>query len=319
MDMFDHILSSRNKRMKEIKKYTSIIRYGKLSTADIIKEGDIISISEKVDGANASFTRDCENPLGVTCYSRNNTLGIGNTLRGFYDWVTNNIVPIKEELNPNFRYIGEWTCPHKVKYKEEYTNVFLLFSIWDEEKEQYLSDEIVISEAERLGLKTVEYFYYGEFISYEHMQTFIGKSNITEIPDTGEGIVVKNADYFDRFGKQVFVKLVSESFAELQPQKLPKNPNIYEKEIAIIKTVLTKPRVEKIIYKLIDENVLTKEEIVIENMGKLIKLLGNKVYEDIMKEESETLCNFEEKFIKKQIGKIIPYLLKEILIEIDCI
>lgn len=299
--------------MKEIKKYTDIIRYGKASAQGIIKEGDKISITEKIDGANASFTADKENTNGVSCYSRRLILNEENTLRGFYKWVNDNIVPIKDKLNPNYRYIGEWLVSHKVQYQEDKYQQFYMFSIWDENKEEYVSDEIVISEAERLGLKTVEYFYIGDFISYEHMSSFIGKSNITKIPDTGEGIVVKNSNYFDKYGKQVFVKLVSENFAEIQKQKLPKNPNIHEKEIVIIKTVLTKPRVDKLMHKLVDENKLTRDEFAIENMKKLIKLLGNKVYEDMIKEESEILRQVEDKVLKKQIGKILPQIIKDVL------
>lgn len=301
--------------MKEIKKYTDIIRYGKSSTQGVIKEGDIISITEKIDGANASFTYDVDNPLGVSCYSRRLPLTNDNTLRGFYGWVSDNIVPIKEKLNPRYRYIGEWLVSHKIQYQEDRYNQFYMFSIWDEETEQYLSDDIVISEAERLGLKTVEYFYRGEFISYEHMSSFIGKSNMTKVPNMGEGIVVKNSNYFDNFGKQVFVKLVSEKFAEVQKQKLPKNPNINEKEVAIIKSILTKPRVEKLMLKLVDEGLMNKDDFVIENMGKLLKLLGNRVLEDMIKEEKDTLANIEEQFLKKQIGKILPLTLKEVLKE----
>ena len=301
--------------MKEIKKYTDIVRYGKASTRDVLQVGDIISITEKIDGANASFTYDVDNPLGVSCYSRRLPLTNDNTLRGFYGWVSDNIVPIKEKLNPRYRYIGEWLVSHKIQYQEDRYNQFYMFSIWDEETEQYLSDDIVISEAERLGLKTVEYFYRGEFISYEHMSSFIGKSNMTKVPNMGEGIVVKNSNYFDNFGKQVFVKLVSEKFAEVQKQKLPKNPNINEKEVAIIKSILTKPRVEKLMLKLVDEGLMNKDDFVIENMGKLLKLLGNRVLEDMIKEEKDTLANIEEQFLKKQIGKILPLTLKEVLKE----
>ena len=301
--------------MKEIKKYTDIVRYGKASTRDVLQVGDIISITEKIDGANASFTYDVDNPLGVSCYSRRLPLTNDNTLRGFYGWVSDNIVPIKEKLNPRYRYIGEWLVSHKIQYQEDKYYQFYMFSIWDEETERYLSDDIVISEAERLGLKTVEYFYQGEFISYEHMSSFIGKSNMTKVPNMGEGIVVKNSNYFDNFGKQVFVKLVSEKFAEVQKQKLPKNPNINEKEVAIIKSILTKPRVEKLMLKLVDEGLMNKDDFVIENMGKLLKLLGNRVLEDMIKEEKDTLANIEEQFLKKQIGKILPLTLKEVLKE----
>ncbi|MCX0396281.1 RNA ligase family protein [Clostridium perfringens] len=300
--------------MKEIKKYTDVVRYGKSSTQGVIQEGDIISITEKIDGANASFCIDNENALGVSCYSRNNLLTEENRLRGYYDWILDNIVPIKEELNPNYRYFGEWLVKHKVIYKEENYYKFYLFSIWDDEKQMYLSDEIVRSEAERLGLLTVEYFYYGKYISFEHLMSFVGKSELTEEPNTGEGIVVKNVSYFDNYGRQVFVKLVSDKFREVQQQKKPKNPNVDSKVIETIKSVLTKARVSKLIHKLVDEGLL-KEDFSIEDMGTILKELKDKPYQDIIKEEPELIGNIEEKIIKRTIGKNIPNIVKEVLKE----
>lgn len=300
--------------MKEIKKYTDIIRYGKAGTQDVIKEGDYISITEKIDGANASFCLDNENPLDVSCYSRNQPLTEENRLRGYYDWIINNITPIKEKLNPNYRYIGEWLVSHKVVYKEDAYYNFYLFSIWDEENEQYLHDDIVKAESKRLGLKTPEYFYEGEYISFEHLMNFVGKSNLTLEPNTGEGVVVKNVNYTDRFGKQMFVKLVSEKFAEVQKQKLPKNPNQDNAFILAIQSVLTKARVEKILYKLVDEQLIF-EHYGIEDMGTILKLLGNRVAEDIHKEEFETIKNIEEGVFKRILGKKLPVIVKEILKE----
>ncbi|MGL5765010.1 MAG: RNA ligase family protein [Sarcina sp.] len=303
--------------MKEIKRYTSIVRYGKSSTRGVIKEGDIISITEKIDGSSVSFTKDDDNFLGVTCFSRRQTLTPEDTLLGYYGWIRENVAPIKDRLNPNYRYMGEWTLPRKVKYKEEYTKQFFLFSIWDEETEQYLNDGIVRAEAFRLGLQTVEYFYYGEFISYEHISSFVGKSNITEIPDTGEGIVVKNVNYRNKAGDQVFVKIVTEAFAEMQSQRLPKNPNIFDTETGIIRSVLTKPRVDKMMLNLVDEGLLTREEFSLENMIKLIKLLMPRIKEDLYKEESETLEQLEEKLVNKVIGRVLPVIIREVVKEYE--
>ena len=298
--------------MKEIKKYTKVVRYGKSETIDVLKQGDIISITEKIDGANASFRIDNTNDLGISCYSRNNPLDEHNTLGGFYNWVRDNIVPTKQLLNPNYIYFGEWLIKHKVIYKEEYYNNFYLFSIYDIEKEEYLSDEIVIEEARRLNLKTVECFYYGEFKDYEHLKTFIGKSNMTEIANTGEGIVVKNVNYKDRFGKQMFVKLVTDKFAEVQKQKKPKNP--CDEVVILTKQVVTKPRIEKILFKLVDENKL-KQDYTIEDMGAILKLLTPIVYEDVMEEESEMFINYEKEKVKRTIGKVVPAIVKEVLKE----
>lgn len=125
----------------------------------MFKEGDYITITEKIDGTNASFTLDEENTLGVSCYSRNKLLDEENTLQGFYIWVNENIVPIKDKLDPNYKYIGKWSVKNKVTYKKECYKQFYLFSIWYNITGEYLSDEIIIKEANRLGLKTVPYFF----------------------------------------------------------------------------------------------------------------------------------------------------------------
>lgn len=299
--------------MKEIKKYTDIVRYGKSYTENVLKKGDYITITEKIDGANASFRLDETNPLGVSCYSRNNFLTENLRLNGFYDWVIENIIPIKEKLNPNYIYYGEWSCPHKVKYKEEYTRKFFMFSIWDIELNQYVSDEIVKSEASILNLKTVPYFYEGEYVSFEHLMSFVGKSNLSLVQDNGEGIVVKNVDYFDKYGRQVFVKLVSEKFAEVQKQKLPKNPNVAEGLVSLVKATLTQARIEKMIFKLVDEELL-KSDYTIEDMGLILKLLGSRIFEDIMKEESEYYIKYETHEIKRTIGKNLPPIVREIIL-----
>ena len=298
--------------MKEIKKYTKVIRYGKTETLDVLKQGDIISISEKIDGANASFRIDETNDLGISCYSRNNPLNEHDTLSGFYNWVVDNILPIKEQLNPNYIYFGEWLVKHKVVYKEEYYKNFYLFSIYDIDKEEYIDELLMRKEANRLKLKTVECFYYGEFRDYEHLKTFIGKSNMTEVVNTGEGIVVKNVNYKDRFGKQMFVKLVTDKFAEVQKQKKPKNP--CDEVVILTKQVVTKPRIEKILFKLVDENKL-KQDYTIEDMGAILKLLTPIVYEDVMEEESEMFINYEKEKVKRTIGKVVPAIVKEVLKE----
>jgi hypothetical protein len=300
--------------MKEIKKYTDIVRYGKSQTNGVIKEGDYISITEKIDGANASFCVDNENELGVSCYSRNTPLSEENTLRGFYGFIKDKIVPVKDKLNPNYRYFGEWLVSHKVQYKPEAYNKFYLFSIWDEENRMYLLDDIVKYEAQKLELETVAYFYEGEYISFEHLMSFVGKSDITLDPNTGEGVVVKNVNYIDNFGNQVFVKLVSEKFAEVQKQKLPKNPNVNLQEIQLVKSVLTKVRIDKLIHKLVDEGLL-EETYGIEDMGTILRQLGTKVYDDIMKEESDLFKDYEVGSIKRIIGKNTPTVVKEVLKE----
>ena len=47
----------------------------------------------------------------------------------------------------------------------------------------------------------------------------------------------------------------------------------------------------------------------------MLKLLGNAVYEDIMKEESDMFLEFEEELVRKTVGKNTPKIVKEIIKE----
>lgn len=296
---------------KEIKKFEKIINYEKVDLMKVLQKGDSISITEKLDGANASFIKDDFEELGISCFSRNQKLHSSNTLQGFYNYVEKNIVPIENKLNPNYRYIGEWLVKHKILYKEDKYKDFYLFAIYDEETEKYLSDDIVISEAKRLGLNTVEFFYKGNFIDIEHIKNFIGKSNLTYEKDNGEGIVLKALNK----ETQVFLKLVSDKFKECKIPKKEKTELFNWEQKKIINELCSKNRVEKNIFKLVDEGMLDKECLVISNMKNIIKPIIEINIKDIFEEDKDiiNILNIEENQLKKSISKIIPSRIREIL------
>ncbi len=207
----------------EQKKYMDVVRLGHKSTIGVLNKGDQIIIQEKIDGANASFRYDEETDT-VRAFSRNTELNEENTLGGFYQWTQQ--LP-KDELMIGAIYFGERLNPHKVKYPE-YEKQFFLFDIYNTYTGEYVDFSMVEDEAKRLGLNLVPVFYNGEYKGYEHLESFVGKTMLGgKLGDveTGEGIVVKNIKYKDRFGHQLFVKLVTDAFREVQKQKAPKDPN----------------------------------------------------------------------------------------------
>lgn len=298
--------------MSEIKKYTDVVRLGHKSTIGVLNEGDYITITEKIDGANSSFILNEDGK--VDCFSRNTPVNESNTLRGYLGWINNNIKP--EVLNPRYRYYGEWLVSHKIQYKPEYYQNFYLFNVYDEELEEYLSDNIMRSEAKRLGIKTVPLFYEGKYMSFEHLMSFVGKSDMAV--NFGEGVVVKNVSYKDRYGHQMFVKLVHADFAEVQKQKVPKDPNRpLTAEQEFVNICLTTARVDKLLHKLVDEGVI-EEGFGIEDMGVILKNLGNRIYEDILKEESDSLPeNYDMQTLRKAIGSKLPKIVKDIINKIS--
>ncbi|PHA03065.1 hypothetical protein COE51_01600 [Bacillus pseudomycoides] len=296
----------------EQKKYTDIVRLGHKTTIGVLNEGDHIVIQEKLDGANASFRRDGE---VIRAYSRNHELNEQNNLGGFWQWTQTLDVT---KLVEGGIYFGEWLNPHKVKYPE-HVKTFWLYDIYDTETNRYIGFNLVKKVAEKLGLNLVPVFYEGEYKDFAHLESFVGKSalggRLGDI-ETGEGIVVKNVNYKDRFGKQMFVKLVTDAFREVQKQKAPKDPNKEKTdEQLFVDTCLTKARVEKMLYKLIDEGVLHKD-FVIEDMGVILKNLNQRIYEDMLKEESDMLPkDYEENQIRKAIGRSLAAIVKSIINE----
>ncbi|MBM7598261.1 hypothetical protein JOC34_000618 [Virgibacillus halotolerans] len=284
-----------------MKKYSKIVRHGKSSTHLTIEGNPEIVVMEKFDGANASFKLEDGT---VKSFSRNKELDENDNLRGFREWVQDNVET--NRILSEYIYYGEWLVRHKLDYGDN-ERQFYLFDIYDERSEEYLPIHVIKAESKRLGLNLAPVFYEGEFQSLDHINSFVGESKLGDI---GEGVVVKNYNYKDKFGDQVFTKIVSDQFAEkaqTKKQKLPQNTNELDD---FVDTYLTKPRVEKMLHKLVDEGILD-EEYDISDTGVILKNSGSRIIDDILEEESDSLI----KIVKKKIGKKYPSVVKEVILE----
>ncbi|MGE6347908.1 RNA ligase family protein [Bacillus mycoides] len=295
----------------EQKKYQDITRLGHKTTVGVLKEGDYIIIQEKLDGANASFRRDGD---VIRAFSRNKELDENNNLGGFWQWTqTLDVTKLREEGI----YFGEWLNTHKVKYPE-YAKTFWLYDIYDIETQRYINFKLVKEVSKKLGLNLIPVFYEGAYQSFEHLQSFVGKTVLGGVLgdfETGEGIVVKNVDYVDRFGNQKFVKLVTDAFREVQSQKAPKDPKkALTQEQSFVDQVVTEARVEKFLYKFVDEGIID-EKFGIEDMGVILKNMNTRIKEDILKEESEMLPeDYDEKQLSKSISRVVAQSVKQLII-----
>ena len=279
-----------------MKKYDSIPRFGKVGTTQNI-EGSYVYVMEKLDGANASFGLiDGE----LKMFSRNQELSDTNTLRGFYDWVRKNIHP--QMLEPEALYFGEWLVTHTVQYKKEHQQKFYLFDIFDTKEEKFLDQANVLFFAKLLNLKTPRVFFDGILDDIKLVEQYVGKSDLTEIPDNGEGIVIKKYSDNNHF----FVKMISNKFSEF---KYTKSPSINKSDLdSVIDSVLTPQRVEKLIHKKIDLNLLPSE-MDVTSTGNVLKTLGSDVVEDIFEEELHIFLDM----LRKKISKKTPIIVRQLL------
>lgn len=279
-----------------MKKYVDIERL-KDKFAEAFKVGEHITITEKIDGANASIAVGEDGKL--IAFSRRNELTPENTLQGFYGYVQSlDPTMISCVLGTRYIFFGEWLVKHTIKYPQEKMKQFYVFDVWDTEIEQYIPWEQTKQMAEFCGLKMVPVFYDGPFISWEHVYSFVGKTEMGGEP-TGEGVVIKSQDRLDNkfSGTPAYVKIVAKEFSEVhqsKPQKDIDPAKIAARQAAesLAETIVTPRRVEKAIQKFVEDGIVP-ENWDEKDLGTIAKNLPRAIYNDCVKEEPETVAQIE--------------------------
>lgn len=285
----------------EQKKYIDIERC-KQRYAETFKVGEQIVVQVKIDGSNASIAYD-ENINSLVAFSRRQELSEKNNLNGFWNFVQTLDVSIFKEILGN-RYIifGEWLTPHAVKYPQQMYNKFYMFDVWDKVAEEYLPQEKSFSIFKKLQPYITEYvntLYSGDFISWDALLNLLKENTYGESPCM-EGIVIKRQNCLDSKSSRLpfYVKIVSEQFSEVHKSKKQKaiDPEAIAKKeanLALAATIVTPQRVQKMIYKFIEDGLLPQDWDE-HNLKDISKILPNAIYRDCVKEESETVQQVED-------------------------
>lgn len=278
------------------KKFMDIQRI-KENYAEGFYKGDHIVIQEKLDGANCAIRYDSETDK-IIAQSRKQLLSLENNLRGFYEWSqTLDKELVKSVLGDNKIAFAEWLCPHTIKYPDDKYNHAYFYDVFDTSTGQYLPQNEVKEIIDKLNLTYVPVFYDGEFISWEHCMSFVGRTDLGG--EVGEGIVVKSMTRLNdpNTRSPFYLKIVGEKFRETKGQRhnKPIDPDklkSMEENKTLAETIVTEARVIKLLNKFVDEAILP-EDWGAKEMSIVAKNLTKAVYEDCVKEEPDTV---------KQIG-----------------
>lgn len=300
----------------EQKHYLSI-NLMKPQYTDCFETNDYIVIQEKIDGANFSIRYD-KITNSIKAFSRRKPLDFSNNLRGAWNWSqTLDVETVKTVLGDNLVLFGEWLVPHSCKYPDDKYNKAYFYDVFDLQSNKYLPQYVVRTIVNELNLTLVPTFYEGQFTSWEHINSFVGKTQMGG--NYGEGIVVKNQTKLDLAEESVsYVKLVSEQFCETKGHKENKvvdvNKLIRREELQkLTETIVTRTRIEKLLHKMIDENIISEHWNELD-MGVIAKHIGKEVYYDCVKEENETVSKIGEdfgKFASSTAMKITRQILKD--------
>jgi disulfide oxidoreductase YuzD len=231
--------------MTEFLKYPKIHRYGLAEVEGILDSP--VTIQEKIDGANVSIWLN-ENGE-VRCGTRNRELPSTESFNGFQDYVYAN--PNIEKWcreHPNLRLYGEWLVPHTIRYPENAYHKIYLFDIYNNEDELFATQTLVERVASELGLEYPKIFVRDETMTLEQVKQYVGMS---VIGDGGEGVVIKNETFVNRFGNFCYAKIVHENFKEQNKVAFGGNDKSLEsyEEIKIMNKYCSHARVVKIMNK----------------------------------------------------------------------
>ena len=279
------------------------IKHFKEDITESFQPGDLVVIQEKIDGSNLSFTYDTEQKCILTM-SRRDVLDEINNMRGAYQYI-NEIVDADlaiQVLGTDLVIFGEWLTKHTINYPENCYRKAYFYDVFDKVNDIYLTQDKVLEITNKLELISVPTFYTGPFISWEHVYSFIGRTDLGG--DIGEGIVIKNMsrirpEAFSHSKSPYYVKIVTSEFRETKAHKnrevdLDQVAKI-EQDIEITKSIVTKARVRKMIHNLVDEHIIP-EDWSKADMRTIAQHLGSRIYADCIKEEPEIVSEIGDSF-----------------------
>lgn len=261
----------------DFKKYMHIERFG-TTEVDGIEYGTCY-IFPKIDGANSQiFQRDGN----IICGSRNRELSLDNDNQGFMDWAIRqeNIINFFLEF-PEVRLYGEWLVPHSLKtYRDEAWRKFYVFDV--EYLDELLPYDQYYPMLEKFNIDVITPLAiivnptYDNLVAKLPANTFLIKDGC----GSGEGIVIKNYGYQNKYGREIWAKIVATEFKEKHVKEMglkPTNGSLQVEE-GIVKEFVTPAMVDKVHANITVENDGWKSEY--------IPRLLNTVYYDLIREES---------------------------------
>lgn len=242
----------------EFRKYQHIERFGTMEV-DGIQLGTCY-VFPKIDGTNSSVWIGADGE--VHAGSRKRELSLDNDNAGFMNAICKDErIMAYLKAHPTHRLFGEWLVPHSLKtYRDDAWRRFYVFDVCvDADNEvglEYIPYPIYQPMVEEFGL---DYLAPIRILKNATLENFIKctEENNFLIKDgsgVGEGIVIKNYDFYNKYHRQTWAKIVTSEFREKHHKEMgaPLSENRLVEEDIVDKFV-TAAFVEKEYAKIVNE------------------------------------------------------------------
>ena len=198
------------------KRYQHVERFGTDEVAGI--ELGTLHIFPKIDGTNSSVWFE---DGAIRGGSRNREVSLDNDNQGFFESVHKDERIIKYlQKHPEHRLFGEWLVPHSLKtYRADAWRKFYVFDVCKDTEEGpiYLSYEMYSEMLDEFDIDYIPLLCTIKNGSYEQLIGQLDKNTfmIKDGEGSGEGVVLKNYSYQNRYGRTTWAKIVRAEFREI--------------------------------------------------------------------------------------------------------
>jgi hypothetical protein len=283
--------------MTEYRKYQHVEKLGN-TEVEGIELGDCY-IFPKIDGTNAHVWLDREDNL-IKFGSRKRQLTLSKDNAGFMEWASSNYnlldtVSYLDTFYPNCHVYGEWLVPHTLKtYEKEAWRKFYIFDVVKQDGTHVHYEDYKV---------LLDKMVYTDYIvpmrviknpTTENLYKCLEDNDylIKDGEGKGEGVVIKNYDFVNKYGRQTWAKIVTADFKQKHrkadgPPKCKGSDYVEEK---IINQFLTDDIIDKVY-----SNIVTESE---GWSSKMIPRLLHTVFYDLVREHS---WDFIKKFKNPKI------------------
>mgnify|MGYP001577881111 FL=1 len=267
------------------KAYDKVERWDHTEEVDGLLNGTCY-IQEKIDGANSSSwlennfiyvaKRSCPIASGPLEYDSNYEIidvfkGLSlhilkhQGIRSFF------------KAYPHLRLYHEWLIKHTISYDLRVMNIAYVFDVFDDWGYRWLEPEEWMPLMQEFHIAYIPLLEKVENPTFDQLKEYLKKGSLFRDGEM-EGIVIKNYNFVNKWGHQVFMKMVNKEFQEVNKIVFGRSSRKEAIEHQIITTYITEARVEKVLNKIKDEGKELRAEILSEVLGR--------VYHDLITEES---------------------------------
>ena len=224
---------------------------------DGILEGTVY-VFPKLDGSNHCVWFD--NDTGtIKCASRNHVLTADyDSTKFVHLYMLKHKDDVEQMVmdNKNLVFYGEFMMPHVIRgYENKVWEDWHVFDVFDTDKGRWLTFEEYEPILKKYNITYIHPFEKIVNPDVDTLMSFVNDNHYLMTGDAiGEGIVLKNYDFKNAYGRTTWAKIVREEFKVASKAKPEDRGQDISMESKIVESYLNPDFIEKEYYKYVDEN-----------------------------------------------------------------